>query len=1406
MPKSFQNNFTNGIITPQLYRRLDYSKYPNSVKDALNFQIGLHGGMQYRRGTEFIAEAKPFYINPQWKSYDLTSYGLHSAVAWSELLKRLVILSEHSDGTRDCLYTDDFLTWNTTRITKGMWEKVIWCDDKACFVAVASTLTDQAIPTTYRGLISKDGITWVSTNMVENNEWMSVTYSPKLKMFVAVAQSGNNRVAYSYDGITWNLVNVPLQYWYRVIWVNFLEKFVAVSQDGVNQIMTSANGITWTLSSTGYPTRPWEDIAVNESGQYILMVSGGKEAANVLLKGVNSGDNISWSSLGVLPQLNKWTALSYSPIESTWICVSDDGINRIAESKNDGVTWTMRTDADNAITNWKRAIYISSLQSFVVTGLQLATNCYAIRFDYGLAEYRKIKLIPFVFSQEDAICLEFGDYYIRFIKDGKLVTTVSGYISGINKANPAVVSYVAKSQIPNDTRIIITNLDGMNELEHREFIVKNSQYSNGSGTFELLKVNSLNYSDYVSGGVINTIYEISTPYPESILDTLKYAQSGDILYLTHRDYETRKLSRLNDTSWTLNKLTLTTFPSSESDTILKEYRNVDSITHVGTTATVTINAGHNYKNKMWLTIEGANELEYNGTFQISNITATTFQYTMDSEPANNATGNITVSASTFKVKNKSGSNILGISGEDMFFEGDVGRNIKYLTSSASIVELLPPSDDTIIKTITTLTHSGKTATATTQTPHGYSTGDNLVVHGAKQTEYNGEFKITVTSSTTFTYQMGKNPGEDATGTDIVCYKSAKSLDISSLVQSNGVATATTATPHGFSNFDRVKIKGANQSEYNGTFNIYDVTNNTFSYDITGNPQSPATGNISCDLKAPTNVVAVNIIDEFPNTSTIPAGLWSLDRSPQSNITFNKRGQPNVIVKITANVPTFREGDIGKYIRIPRADTGEYATFEIKKLISNKEITAKVLKRLHQSTELTVNGGDWALESNDWTLSKGYPESVVFFQDRLCFSRDQTIWMSVTGDYENFNLGDTDDSAIKVSLLSRDINDIVWMENDRSSLVLGTLGGEFIINSGNNDITVTPSSIVIFRASNYGSIRNVDTIKTPNGIVFVQSSGTNIRIYGYDLNTDGYLAEDLTKQVHNLFQFPIRRIAFQSEPIPTIWVVSGQGELYNCAFIPKENIIGYTRFSFSYGFVENIAVLPTGKYPHIYIDILRDIGGVLKRYIERIELPYGYDKPGILTDKKDVFMDSSGTNTYKYGWYYTYEPITTFSDTKGKTAYFVDCGRQYVYDAPVTTIYGLNHLEGLEVTGLADGNIIPPTVVTNGKITLQTGAKVINVGLPYHGILELLPTFNTDVIRIVSISLNLYSSSNFKYGDSLSNLFESKFITYDSTNYTLWTGDAIETGFTGKYRRIPTIFIKQEKPLPLNILSITTHVD
>lgn len=62
-----------------------------------------------------------------------------------------------------------------------------------------------------------------------------------------------------------------------------------------------------------------------------------------------------------------------------------------------------------------------------------------------------------------------------------------------------------------------------------------------------------------------------------------------------------------------------------------------------------------------------------------------------------------------------------------------------------------------------LTRSGTTATATTSTSHGLSTGNTVIITGATPVGYNGSVVVTVTGATTFTYTVASGLSTPATG-------------------------------------------------------------------------------------------------------------------------------------------------------------------------------------------------------------------------------------------------------------------------------------------------------------------------------------------------------------------------------------------------------------------------------------------------------------------------------------------------------------------------------------------------------------------------------------------------------------------------------------------------------------------
>lgn len=161
----------------------------------------------------------------------------------------------------------------------------------------------------------------------------------------------------------------------------------------------------------------------------------------------------------------------------------------------------------------------------------------------------KIRLINFEYSDEQAYVLEFGDSYVRFYKDGGILTETQKDITAATAADPVVITSAGHGY-SNGDRVFITSVVGMTQLNNREFTVANKT----TDTFELSGVDGTGFDAYTSGGKSGKIVEVTTTYTASEIFELNYAQSADVLYLAHKNHAPAKLTRTTATSFTLSDI------------------------------------------------------------------------------------------------------------------------------------------------------------------------------------------------------------------------------------------------------------------------------------------------------------------------------------------------------------------------------------------------------------------------------------------------------------------------------------------------------------------------------------------------------------------------------------------------------------------------------------------------------------------------------------------------------------------------------------------------------------------------------------------------------------------------------------------------------------------------------------
>ena len=168
--------------------------------------------------------------------------------------------------------------------------------------------------------------------------------------------------------------------------------------------------------------------------------------------------------------------------------------------------------------------------------------------------------IPFQYDVTQGITIEAGDYYFRFVSNGGYITESPIAISGISNATPATVTADGHG-FANGDEVYLSGISGMARLNGLSFLVANAT----TNTFALVSpltgagIDSTGYPAYASGGTAARIYTLETPYAAVDLPYLKGAQSLDVMSFTciNRDtgtsYPPHDLSRLTSADWMLVK-------------------------------------------------------------------------------------------------------------------------------------------------------------------------------------------------------------------------------------------------------------------------------------------------------------------------------------------------------------------------------------------------------------------------------------------------------------------------------------------------------------------------------------------------------------------------------------------------------------------------------------------------------------------------------------------------------------------------------------------------------------------------------------------------------------------------------------------------------------------------------------
>ena len=424
---------------------------------------------------------------------------------------------------------------------------------------------------------------------------------------------------------------------------------------------------------------------------------------------------------------------------------------------------------------------------------------------------------------------------------------------------------------------------------------------------------------------------------------------------------------------------------------------------------------------------------------------------------------------------------------------------------------------------------------------------------------------------------------------------------------------------------------------------------------------------------------------------------------------------------------------------------------------------------------------WAFQA--WSAAAGYPTAVTFFRERAVYSRDSTIWFSVSADFDNFATQETGqivaDSSFERTLSSDRANNIRWL-SPGDVLLAGTAGDEWALVENTNTEAFGPGNCRAKPQSTYGS-SYVAPVRVADVTLFVQKAGRKVRAMAFRYEEDGYKSDDTTVYAAHITRLGLVDMAYQQEPQGIVWCARSDGALVAMTFNREQDVVAWHRHPMTDATVECVECIPSpgGRQDDIWIIAKYTINGVTKRYV------------AYMAD-----IDEDGQSTEQKDWAFA-DMCSTYSG------------------APATVISGLGYLEGKTVWLLVDGAFHPNRTVTGGAITLQLAGSKVLVGLPTPGYLETMQlnlagddgTAQGKIKRVHQVVVRILNSLRGKAGPSAGAA-----IRLEGRQPSVpmgqappaFTGD-VQIDWPGDYDRKQTVLVVKDSAMPITVISVIPSV-
>ena len=1069
----------------------------------------------------------------------------------------------------------------------------------------------------------------------------------------------------------------------------------------------------------------------------------------------------------------------------------------------------------------------------------------------------KVRLINFEFSDEQAYVLEFGANYIRFFKDGALLTILSvnssrnpQSISSITKANPAVVT------VPLQTAVNISNIQQITPLKIETSSAHN--FVTGDMIFfdSLVGATELNDDVFFIEVLDSTSFRLYTDRAlsngVSDLNVSAYV-SGGTAQLTHglEDGDRIIISSVEG---------MTELNNREFRVAIRHQYDISNITSGELTVGETITGGTSGATGKVVSYTPGSP----GTIILEDVVGVFNLGALDPITGGTSGGSGFLDGDSKEVQNafalrEIDNTDLNTSsfGTHTSSTGNVGRIVEIATTytEAEVFQLNHAQSADVLY-LANKNHPPAKLTRTTAT--SFTLSDIDFIDGPYLDENITNVTIFATNDSGTTHLVASAGSESFLSGNPVTFV----YDGSDIFSSDNIGQLWRFREVIEEHYDQWEAGTTNYADgvivhYNG--NVYKQT--TGSSQAPGNsPPVHLSGAVSYNNGAiqwtyqhsGTGYVEIESLNkEVICVTSSKSGTFQLGET----ITGGTSGATASYIfdksfpDVTAKTFLFMHNISGSFIRNETLTGGTSgATINIDLYSDVQDSPMCVKATVKNATGVLpdhVVGSDDATtkwSEGAFSIGNGYPRAVAFYEERLFFAgttnNPQTIFGSVTADFENHEPGTEDDKAINITIASDQVNVIKHMIPGRFLQIM-TSSAEFTLSGGTGTTAVTPTNVNVLRETTFGS-GDVRPLRAGASTIMIQKGGEKVKEVTFSLDTDGLVGRDLTVLGEHLARSGLTDMVWQQEPELILWFVRGDGTLIGLSYDPANNTIGWHQHPLGgSGVVESITAIPSGVEDQVYMSVKRTINSETVRHIVFMK-PIYFDE-----DLTKAFYVDSGltfTGTAVGSTALTFPVTDTFTGL-----FFVTDGRVFpsgggklkinneiisyssrstttvqvtargvdgttasahssgstITDITPTTITGLNHLEGETVQIAADGAAQTQKTVSGGSITTDSPVAKAHIGYGYDSIVETMRMeagaddgiAQGKIKRIHGVTIRFLDTFGADVGPDTSNLDS---ISFDAG--VLFSGDK-EINFPSGYENEARIVVRQNEPLPMSIIAI-----